>query len=108
MLKKNINSKVIIDDAEFEEVSKYFKFKKLRKKQFFLTQGDICSNLAFINQGCLRSYIIDGKGQEYILQFATEGLWISNMTSMMSGEPSLLDIDAMEDSELLVISKDER
>jgi CRP-like cAMP-binding protein len=108
ILRKNIEAKVEICDQDFDDIIKYFTFKKLRKKQFFLNQGDVCSHLVFVNSGCLRSYLIDEKGQERIIQFAIEDSWISNMTSMMSGEPSLLDIDAMEDSELLIISKGNR
>lgn len=108
LLKQCIAEKVSITDEEFDQICSFFTIKKLRKKQFFLNQGDVCRHLVFVNSGCLRSYLLDEKGQERIIQIAIEDTWISNMTSMMSGEPSLLDIDAIEDSELLVISKDDR
>ena len=53
--------------------------------------------------GCLRSYVIDGKGKEHIVQFAPEDWWLADNTSLMSGTPSQYFIDAVEDSILLLI-----
>jgi CRP-like cAMP-binding protein len=52
----------------------------------------------------LRSYIIDDKGSELIMQFAPEGWWIGDMYSSITGEPAEHTIDAIEDSELLLLS----
>ena len=38
--------------------------------------------------GCLRSYVIDAKGKEHIVQFAPEEWWLADATSLMSGAPS--------------------
>ena len=53
----------------------------------------------------MRSYKIDDKGHEHITQFAFEGWWISDQLSFLTGQPSEYDIDALEDSELLLLTK---
>jgi CRP-like cAMP-binding protein len=69
-----------------------------------LQEGDVCKYTAFVEKGSLRSYSIDEKGNEHILQFALEGWWISDQYSLFTGEPSSYNIDAIEDSDLLLIT----
>jgi CRP-like cAMP-binding protein len=53
----------------------------------------------------LRSYTVDDKGTDHIIQFALEDWWIADIYSFLTSEPSLYNIDAMEDAELLLITK---
>src|SRR4030095_6386734 len=75
------------------------------KGDFILREGEIAKYGVFVATGCLRSYSIDQKGKEHILQFAAEDWWISNMESMMSQQPSTYFIDAIEDSEVLLTDR---
>jgi CRP-like cAMP-binding protein len=104
-LHKHILSKVELTDDEFKLAANFFIPKKIRKKQFLLQEGDICKYLAFVSKGCLRSYTVDSKGEEHIVQFAIEDWWITDQKSFLSNQPSTFSIDALEDSELLLIDK---
>lgn len=79
--------------------------KKLRRKQYLLQEGDPCKYTAFVSKGALRSYTLDEKGNEHIIQFAVEGWYIADLYSFITGEPATYNIDAIEDSELLLISR---
>lgn len=104
LLAKSINNKIEMDETEFNLVQSFFTTKKLRKKQFLLQEGDVCKYTAFVTKGVLKSYTIDDKGAEHVIQFATEGWWISDNYSFLTGLPSSYTIDAMEDAELLLIT----
>ncbi|MEJ0102563.1 MAG: cyclic nucleotide-binding domain-containing protein [Bacteroidota bacterium] len=78
--------------------------KKLRKRQYLLQQGDVSKYTAFVEKGLLRSYVIDDKGTELIMQFAPESWWIGDIYSSITGEPAENNIDAIEDSELLLLT----
>lgn len=78
---------------------------QVKKRRFLLQEGDVCRHSAFVTTGCLRSYTVDDNGFEHILQFAPEGWWIADMYSFISGQPGQLYIDALEDTELLLLSK---
>jgi CRP-like cAMP-binding protein len=82
-------------------------FKKLRKRQYFLQEGDVCHSSTFVCKGLLRYYYVDNKGQEYIMQFAPENYWTSDRESMDSGMPSKYNIDAIEDSEIFLLKKED-
>jgi CRP-like cAMP-binding protein len=81
--------------------------KRLKKKQFLLQEGDIQKQAAFVTEGCLRSYSIDKNGFEHVLQFAPPGWWIGDMRSYITQQPGILSIDAVDDSEVLLVSKTE-
>lgn len=105
VLFSKINEKINLTDAEKEICKSLFSPKKLRKRQYILQQDDVCKYLAFVEKGALRSYSVDEKGNEHIIQFALEGWWISDVYSFLTGEEAVYNIDAIEDSELLLISK---
>jgi len=102
---KNFNSKVNLSKEEQDVIQNFLTPKKLRKKQYLLQDGDPCKFLAFVEIGALRSYSIDEKGNEHIIQFALENWTISDLYSFLTDEPSIYNIDALEDSELVLISK---
>jgi len=105
LLHQKLAEKISLTEEEFNYCKSLFKPKKLRKRQYFLQEGDVCKYQAFIEKGILRSYTIDEKGSEHILQFATEGWWMADLSSYVTGESSLFNIQAIEASELLLISK---
>ncbi len=100
----HVNEKVSLTPAEQELLKTFFLPKKLRKKQYLLQDGDVCRYLAFVENGLLRSYNVDDKGNEHMLQFAWEGWWISDTYSFLSEEPASYNIDAIDDAELLLLS----
>jgi CRP-like cAMP-binding protein len=103
-LAKSIAEKVKLTEAEFELCKTFFIPKKIRKKQTLLLQGEICTYNAFIEKGILRSYTTDEKGHENVMQFAFEGWWITDLSSFLLGAQSTYTIEAVEDSELLLLT----
>ena len=79
--------------------------KKIRKRQYLLQEGEISHHQHFVARGCLRLYWLGEDGQERIMRFAVENWWINDYQSFQSGEPSKFNIDALEDSDLLMIEK---
>ncbi len=104
-LHKKVNETINITEEEFDYAKTLFIPKKLRKKRFLLQDGDICMFTAFLEKGLLRSYSIDNKGNEHILQFGMQGWWTADLYSFLTGEASEYNIEALEDSELLLITK---
>lgn len=82
--------------------------KKLKRKQFLLKEGEICMHSAYVTNGCLRSYSLDANGFEHILQFAPPDWWMADMYSLLSGKPGHLNIEALEETEILLLSKSDQ
>jgi CRP-like cAMP-binding protein len=79
-----------------------FQPKKLRKKQYFLEEGNVCKYVGFIIKGAMRQYSVDDKGVEHIVQLYIENYWASDRESAVMLTPSRYNIDAWEDTELLI------
>ena len=105
LLFQKFDEKIQLTEEEKLLSKSFFIPKKLRKKQYLLQEGDVSKYVAFVEKGILRQYKVDDKGNEHILQFAFEGWWIADHYSFLTGEPSLYNIDSLEDCELLLLTK---
>lgn len=94
-----------VSEEEFAAIERVARVKKLRKKQYLLQDGDVCRDHCFITGGLLRTYSVDDKGNEHIIRFAAKDWWISDRESLLTGQPSRFNIDAIEDSTVLLFSK---
>jgi CRP-like cAMP-binding protein len=86
------------------QLQKTFKMKTLRRRQFFLQEGDVCKHIGFIVKGAMRMFSINEKGQESIINFGLENNWMMDQESFSMLIPSRYHIVAMEDTELLIVS----
>lgn len=82
--------------------------KTLKRRQYLLNEGEVCKTTAFVLSGCLRSYSVDRNGFEHILQFAPRGWWIADIASLITKQPAKLNIDALEDSEILLLTREDQ
>jgi CRP-like cAMP-binding protein len=102
---KNISRFVTLTPEEKKYFISLLKTKRLKKKQYLLQEGDISRYEYFVTKGCLRTYSIDEKGQEHIIQFAIEDWWTGDMYSFLTQTPARYTIDALEDSALFCLEK---
>jgi CRP-like cAMP-binding protein len=100
-----ITRHAVLEKEEEEYLRGLLHFKKIRKRQLVLEQGETQSKLIYVTGGCLRSYSVDKNGFEHVLQFAPPGWWIADMLSLAGQQPARLNIDAIEDSEIQWINK---
>lgn len=104
-LLENIKNYISLSYQEEELLKKSFQTVHVPKKTYLLEAGKVCDFEAFVVSGCFRIYLLDEKGQEYILYFAVEDWWLADLDSYNLEKPSLLYIEALEDSEVLWIPK---
>jgi len=106
LLINNFCRYISLTDEEKAKIPGFFRHKKLRKRQYLLEEGAICNADHFVIKGCLRQYEVDNEGRENVMQFALEDWWIADLYSMLTHTPSLYNIDALEDTEVLVLEYD--
>lgn len=107
LFKEYLLRQLTLTDQELEMIRSVSVPKKLRKKQYLLQEGEIAKYMVFVCKGFLRMYGIKEDGSEYILTFAPENWWITDRKSFDSGQPATANIDAIEDSEVLLWPKAE-
>ena len=103
-----ISKTIILSEADKLVFRQNSHIKKLKKHQYFLQEGDVCKYGGFVTKGCLKTYSIDKNGVEHIFQFAIEGWWVSDMYSFLTGEPATYYIEAIENSEVILMDLEGR
>jgi len=107
-LRQNVARHISISDNEMEAFCNLFQHQSIRKKNFLLSEGEVCKFEGYVTKGLLRVFHIDKDGVEQILYFAVEDWWITDIDSFTTEKPSQLFIEAIEDSEVLIISKKDK
>lgn len=107
-LKRHIREYIEISNENLEKYCSAFTIKKIKKKDFLLKEGGICEAEGFVLNGCFKVFRTDKNADEQILYFGVEDWWISDIDSFINQIPSQLNIQAIEDSEILLISKEDK
>lgn len=108
LLIQNISKHITLSNKEMEYFYSLFKKKEVKKKNFLMRKGEICKFEGFVTKGLFRVYHIDNNGVEQVLYFAQESWWITDIDSFTNEKPSHLYIQALENSEVLLISKKDK
>jgi len=103
-----VSKYIRLTSEETEIFHSLLEYKKVKKKQYLLREGEICQFEAFILKGCIRTFYVDKSGTETILNFAIEGWWVSDLSSFSEQLPSSQNIETLEDCELLLINYDNK
>jgi len=103
VLRTYLEARAEFSEEDFDYLRGVLRFRRLPAGEFLQRAGDVSRFAAFVASGCLRSYVIDPKGKEHIVQFAPETWWLADSTSLGGRTPSAYFIDAIEASELLLL-----
>ena len=105
LILQHVSRYIQLDNNEAELFISLLQEKIIPRKGFLLRQGDICKTENFIIKGCLRTYSIDESGVEHIVMFGMEDWWVGDLYSFLTQSPASYFIDALEETEILQISK---
>lgn len=104
LLKAVVTAVVNMDEETWEASEQFFRTKQLRKKEYFLRQGEHCKHIGFVVKGYVRLYYqLDD--MDKTKDFNTEGNFCGSYASFISEVPSHFNVVAMEDLELLLINR---
>jgi CRP-like cAMP-binding protein len=98
-------STVALSKSEIEVIENTFIPRKIRKKQFFLQEGEVCKYSAFVVKGAMRQYSVDDKGAEHIVRLSIENWWAADRESFVMLTPSAYFIDAWENTDALLVTR---
>lgn len=99
-------SNLNITQQESSSIIKNCKTKTISKDQFLLRENEHCKQTFFVEQGLLRMFSLDKKGKEHILTFASENWFLTDRESSYFNQPSAYYIQALEDSQAVMIDED--
>ncbi|MFC1224430.1 Crp/Fnr family transcriptional regulator [Pedobacter sp. BG31] len=106
-LSSYISAKIIISDAELEQVLSFFKMVQVKKNEILISPGETCQRLYFIDKGCLRIFFLTAGGTEATRHFAFENQFASALVSFITNDISKEYVQAVEDTSLYYISQND-
>jgi CRP-like cAMP-binding protein len=90
---------------EWEAFARAVQFKRLKKKDLLLEEGQVCRFIAFLNSGVLREYSYQN-GKETTVDFVDENQFTSDYQSFILQIPSKQYLEALTDVDLLILKKE--
>lgn len=101
----HVGRHVTLDKQDQDKFCEALQLRKLRRRQYLLQEGDYCRYDHFVIKGGLRQYEVDEEGRENVMQFGFEDWWITDWYSMLTNTPTVYNIEALEDTEVLQIER---
>ncbi|PKR82341.1 cyclic nucleotide-binding protein [Brumimicrobium salinarum] len=92
-----------IDESKIDAILKKSRHSIVHKDDFLLRANAHCKHTFFVEKGLLRQFSTDDKGKEHIISFAPEGWLVTDRESVFFNEPSAYNIQALEDSQVVII-----
>lgn len=105
LLNKHLSRNISLTGEEFDFFTSLLRQRSLKKGDFLIHEGDVCKYETFVTKGCMKSYYEDDNGFEHVQDFLVEGWWADDLYSFFTQTPSKSTIEAIEDTEVLQISK---
>lgn len=93
------------DKANWESVQNMFIEREIPSKTILLQEGEISSHFYFVKKGCLRSWF-NKDGKDITFQFFFERAGVASIDSLLNNSPSMFNIESIESSVIITLSKD--
>ena len=106
LILKNVEKHIRLEKKDKDYFVSLLEPRQVKKRQFLLEEGEVCKHSSFVTEGCLKAFSVDKEGVEHILSFACSDWWIADMYSLISQKPAILNIEALADTEVLMLSRD--
>jgi len=101
-----IKNSISISD-EFQDMLRAITVEKnVVKGEIILSEDSTKKEHVFVISGCLRSFYKADNGKEHTLQFAIKNWWISDYITLYTADRSVMSIESLSHSKILVIGKD--
>ncbi len=106
LLKTYLQSLGKLSDTEWNEAQPLFREQHIPRGGYYLREGQYCNRVSFLQSGLFKLfYLLEGK--EKIMLFFQEGEFMSDYYGFLTQTPSVRPIQALEDSTLFTIGRED-
>ncbi|NHZ86339.1 MAG: cyclic nucleotide-binding domain-containing protein [Planctomycetia bacterium] len=100
-LEEYLNKLLNFTENEMQVILSFFAEKKLKKNEYFATEGEYSKYFAFIISGVMRAFYRNIEGDEYNKTFFTNSSFVGAYSSLVTGQENLINIQCLTDCLLL-------
>ena len=107
-LKLAFNSISPITEDDWKMIEPQLRKREYKKNDFYLRAGETEEQIGFTTRGSFKWYYINQKGEEVNFHFFLDNNFVVEYRSFITRKPSQMYIQAMEDSEVILLPKREK
>ncbi|MES3038842.1 MAG: cyclic nucleotide-binding domain-containing protein [Bdellovibrionota bacterium] len=104
-LKRFLNAMHPIPESEWQRFTKTIQYKHFQKGDYYCRVGEVCRMSSFIGSGFFEAAFVDAEGNYAIRKFYSPGQAVSSYRSLITGEPSEIDVVSLTDSYVTVLAE---
>lgn len=90
-----------LSKQDFEALLVVVTPRLLKKGEYFACQGRIEKNCGILTNGVVRTFFRSAQGEEHIKSFGTRFSFVGGFSSLVSGKPNQISVQAMVDCSIL-------
>lgn len=106
-MKNYLESFGILTKDEIDLFEAKTTYRKLKKGDYFIKEGQTSKEVGFVVSGLFRSFYHSSTNEEVTYCFTFSNSFVSAYSSFLSQEKTIENIQALTDIEMLTISRDE-
>ncbi len=103
----NIAKHISLDANETDYFVSLLSPKSIKRKDIILQEGQVCKTINYVESGALRAFYLDKEGKESTIMFAVADWWVTDMYCFINQLPAMLNIEAIDDSNILQLKKED-
>ena len=100
-----IEKNISLSDEIINELKAISIERNVEKGEMILQNKSSRKIQIFVASGCLRAFYRTENGKDHTLQFATKNWWISDYMTLFNVETSLLSIESLSHSKIIIIEQ---
>ena len=101
---KNISKYISVDKSDIEVIKEIFQKKSYDKGELLIEQGKRADKLFYIENGLVRMYFVDEKGDEIHTYFATDNGFITSFSGFINQHLSVENIKAVQQTNVFYLN----
>jgi CRP-like cAMP-binding protein len=105
-MKEFLNTYRFLKDAELSLIAPFATMRHLKKGEYFIRQGEVCTEVAFVKKGIFRNFITSISGEENTHCITLPNSTLLSYTSYITGEATIENIQAISNAEIFTFSKE--
>ncbi|MEM7038038.1 MAG: Crp/Fnr family transcriptional regulator [Bacteroidota bacterium] len=100
---QHLHRQVHLTDAEIALLRDRLKLRTYLKGQYILQEGDVYLYQTFVLSGRVRTFYLDGSGNEHVVAFGIENWWVGDICSFANQEPAAYNTQCLETTRVIQI-----
>jgi len=104
-MKRNLEAFSLLTESDIDSMMELGRHKRIKKGEYFVREGDVCKNVAYISSGIMRSFYYSSNRDENTYCFRFSGDFVTAYSSFIFQTETPENIQSLTDCDILIFDK---